>query len=88
MSDEKLAQAFSEGRMIAAVDNVIFPAIHRFKEMRIQNMCGNFRAGKKDFIDDVAYITALMDLEVQLKQAQEAGNRAYRKLEEQKLGES
>jgi hypothetical protein len=88
MTDEKLAQVFSEGRMIAAVDNVIFPLIDSMIEIRRLGMVSRFTSGKTDFIADAAYMTALSEIKTILKQKQIEGQKAFHRLDQQKLGDN
>lgn len=80
--DEKLAKHLSEARFINAVENVLFPSLDQLIANRIELACANFRNGETSFIADIAYVTAIKDLSMQLKQKQRQGNHALAKINE------
>jgi hypothetical protein len=78
--DEKLVNIMNEARMIAASEDLIFPMIDLMIQNRIDMACGRFQSGSTDFVADVAYITALKDLSIDLKSKQLKGNRVAEKI--------
>lgn len=79
-SDEKLVELMGQGRLIAASDNVLYPLIHKKINDRLNLACSKFVGGDKDFISDIAYIQGLKEIERELRNLQEAGNKANLKL--------
>lgn len=75
MDADKLASLMNESRLISAADNVIFPLIKLKQQQRMDLACSKFTGGKTDFIADIAYIQALKEIEMQLRQMQTAGNK-------------
>ena len=80
-SDEQLVEAMSQGRMISAADNLLYPMIKKMIEERLKSACARFNGGEREFIADIAYIQSLKAIELKLKHAQEAGNKAYLQLD-------
>lgn len=80
-SPEELAGLLNAARTINLSEPVLFPAIERRIEERINLMCSEFRMGKNDnLVSHVGYITALKDLLNEFKRIKEDGNRAQIKL--------
>lgn len=73
--DPKLENQLSEARFIHASENVIYPLLDKMIQDRLEQSCGKFRAGERDFVSDVAYICGLKDLRDYLKRAQTQGNK-------------
>lgn len=79
-SEEKLAELMSQGRMIAASDQVIYPLIQKKIQERLSMACAKFTGGEQNFLSDIAYISALKQIETELKSIQKQGSDAYLKL--------
>lgn len=82
MNDEKLVEFMGEARLIAASENVIYPMIDLKIKNKIESACSKFRGGSLDFVSDIAYITALRDIEMDLRSKQAMGNKAIKTLHE------
>lgn len=82
-SDEKLAELMTQGRLIAASDQVLYPLIQKKIQERLNQACAKFNGGEQNFLSDIAYISALKQIENELKSLQKQGNEAYLKLDKQ-----
>lgn len=83
MNDEKLVSLVNESRMISASENVIYPLIQKKIQERLTQACAKFNGGEQNFLSDIAYISALKQIENELKSLQKQGNEAYLKLDKQ-----
>ncbi len=72
--EETKIKKMNDGRLLGAIDHVIFPMLKKMIEDRISLACSNFSAGKTDFVGDVAYIHGIKTIEQQLKRLQTDGN--------------
>ena len=79
-SDEKLAELMTQGRLIAASDQVLYPMIQKKIQERLTLACAKFTGGELNFLADIAYISALKQIESELKSIQKQGNNAFVKL--------
>ncbi len=81
MAQDKLVEAMNDARLLAACDNLIFPLIEQRISDRLNVACANYRAGKTDFLADIAYVTGLQDIKAELQRVQTVGNKAIEKLQ-------
>ena len=82
IEDQKLVEAMSQGRMINAAENVIYPMLEKKIQERLTQACAKFAGGTTDFISDIAYISGLKDIQNNLKRIQQDGNSAHKTLHE------
>ena len=82
MDDQKLVETANSGRLIALAEHEIYPLLDKRITERIQLMRSKFSGGEKDFLADMAYIAALMDLKNHLLGLQDKARQAFKKLEE------
>lgn len=80
--DELLIQAMQDSRLLNAVEHILTPLLDKKAQDRIALACARFRAGEKDFIADIAYISAIQELNAELNQKKLKGNNAIKKLDE------
>ena len=80
ITDEKLSELMTQGRLIAASDQVLYPLIQKKIQERLTQACSKFNGGEQNFLSDIAYISALKQIENELKSLQKQGNEAYLKL--------
>ena len=64
----------NDGRLLGAVDHLIFPMLKKMIEDRLSLACSNFSSGETSFVGDIAYIHGLKLIESQLKRLQVEGN--------------
>lgn len=82
MTEEKLVELMSEARLISAADNILYPLIEKKIQQRLDLACGKFLAGERDFVAEIAYISAFKEILGDLKSKQNQGNKAIQALHE------
>lgn len=70
----------NDARLVHLCDNLIYPYITQMKAAKTAAITQKFRQGQLDFVAEAAYLTALEDLEHNLKRTQTAGNKIQAKL--------
>lgn len=87
MDNEKKIQIVNEGRMADLMFNQAKSFIESQKKLALNNLLGNFRAGKQDVVtlsSGIAAICALEDLESAIVKTIKRGNDASHKLMEER----
>lgn len=69
-----------DARLVAASEQVIYPMIEKMIHDRLESACARFRAGEREFIADIAFITSLKNIYEDLTSLQKRGITAYEKL--------
>lgn len=82
MSDEKLVAQMNDARLLNAVDNVLVPALEHKISVKLEQACARFRGGETSFLAEVAYMTAIKDLLLEIRQKQTRGHQAIKELHE------
>lgn len=77
---ERELRQMGDARLIAATETVIFPMIKLLMQGKVDLMCAKLRQGETSFVAEVAYITALQDLNQDLNMTHSSGNRVFEKI--------
>ncbi len=80
--DEKKHMLANDARMLNLASDVIYPKLDKLMNDRLSQIVGRFNGGEKEFLADVAYISALVSLKTDLLQTQTRGNKALESLTE------
>lgn len=80
--NEKLHAQVNTARSINMLEGEIFPILDDEINFKLNVACSKFRNGEKDFLNEIAYMTAIQDIKNKLRIKQQQGNVAIKKLHE------
>ena len=79
---EKEIEQMNDSRLINLAEHLIYPLLDKFVAEKVEEAISKFKDGETSFLSEVAYMSALKDLQISLKGKQLRGNKALNKLEE------
>lgn len=77
--NEKELNQIRDARLVNMSEHLLYPMLEEDISRIINQACSRFRAGEKDFQNEIAQITHIQDMLIRLKQIQQKGNHALSK---------
>jgi hypothetical protein len=75
-------QTMQDSRLISMAEHLLYPTLAKLIAEKVNEATHKFRAGK-DATAELAYISAIQDIEQRFKHIQLKGNKIYANMEEQ-----